>query len=237
MAHDLAHEDDLIPIQQRGQELIDRLKSSNDVPAPAPLSRAMPRIGVALGGGSARGLTHIPFIEAMDELGLKPSTIAGTSIGALIGSGWANGMTGKELREHALNVLGTMRTIAGRIWGQQIGNLGGIVRNGFNLQLDATRVVDAFPPTRSPTASRTWRSPSTWSRPISRAGTRWCSTAVSCGRRSPVQSPSPASSGQCTSPTTSWSMAASSTRCRSTRRRPIATSWWASTSMATRPTK
>ena len=150
MAHDLAHEDDLIPIQQRGQELIDRLKSSNDVPAPAPLSRAMPRIGVALGGGSARGLTHIPFIEAMDELGLKPSTIAGTSIGALIGSGWANGMTGKELREHALNVLGTMRTIAGRIWGQQIGNLGGIVRNGFNLQLDATRVVDAFHPNPFP---------------------------------------------------------------------------------------
>ncbi|MBN8901724.1 MAG: efflux RND transporter permease subunit, partial [Rhodospirillales bacterium] len=67
----------------------------------------MPRIGVALGGGSARGLTHIPFIEAMDELGLTPSTIAGTSIGALIGSGWANGMSGKELREHAMNVLGT----------------------------------------------------------------------------------------------------------------------------------
>jgi NTE family protein len=106
----------------------------------------MPRIGVALGGGSARGLTHIPFIEAMDELGLKPSVIAGTSIGALIGSGWANGMSGKELREHAMAVLGTMRIIAGRIWGQQIGNLGGLVRNGFNLQLDANRVVDAFLP-------------------------------------------------------------------------------------------
>jgi NTE family protein len=101
---------------------------------------------VALGGGSARGLTHIPFIEAMDELGLTPSTIAGTSIGALIGSGWANGMSGRELREHAMSVLGTMRIIAGRIWGQQIGSLGGLVRNGFNLQLDANRVVDAFLP-------------------------------------------------------------------------------------------
>ena len=39
-----------------------------------------PRIGVALGGGSARGLTHIPYIEAMDELGLKPSVISGTSM-------------------------------------------------------------------------------------------------------------------------------------------------------------
>ena len=148
MAHDLAHEDDLIPIQQRGQELIDRLRSGEEAPPAVPVTPAstMPRIGVALGGGSARGLTHIPFIEAMDELGLKPSTIAGTSIGALIGSGWANGMTGRELREHAMNVLGTMRTIAGRIWGHQIGNLSGIVRNGFNLQLDAGRVVDAFLP-------------------------------------------------------------------------------------------
>lgn len=146
MAQDLASEDDLIPIQQRGQELVDRLRAGDDAPAAAPASHSMPRIGVALGGGSARGLTHIPFIEAMDELGLTPSTIAGTSIGALIGSGWANGMSGKELREHAMNVLGTMRTIAGRIWGQQIGSLGGLVRNGFNLQLDASRVVDAFLP-------------------------------------------------------------------------------------------
>ena len=44
-----------------------------------------PRIGIALGGGAARGLAHIPFIEAMDELGLVPHRIAGTSIGALIG--------------------------------------------------------------------------------------------------------------------------------------------------------
>jgi len=148
MAQDLAHEDELIPIQQRGQELIERMRLGEDPPSAAPVTsnHSMPRIGVALGGGSARGLTHIPFIEAMDELGLKPSVIAGTSIGALIGSGWANGMAGKELREHALSVLGTMRIIAGRIWGHQIGNLGGLVRNGFNLQLDAMRIVDAFLP-------------------------------------------------------------------------------------------
>jgi len=48
------------------------------------------RIGVALGSGAARGLAHIPYIEAIDELGLTPSIIAGSSIGALIGSGWAN---------------------------------------------------------------------------------------------------------------------------------------------------
>src|SRR5690606_32385268 len=116
---------------------------------PLPLtspSRGEPRIGVALGGGSARGLTHIPYIEAMDELGLQPAVIAGTSIGALIGSGWANGMTGAELREHSFDVLGTMRIIASRLWGAQVRNLGNFFARGFSMQLDAERVVDAFLP-------------------------------------------------------------------------------------------
>src|SRR5947199_3576828 len=109
------------PLQQRGQKLVDRLNGKS--PPPVRSSSTMPRIGVALGGGSARGLTHIPYIEAMDELGLKPSVIAGTSIGALLGSGWANGMSGAELREHSFNVLGTMRIIAARIWGSRFRNI------------------------------------------------------------------------------------------------------------------
>jgi NTE family protein len=109
-----------------------------------------PRIGVALGGGSARGLTHIPYIEAMDELGLRPSVISGTSIGALIGSGWAAGMTGKELREHSYEVLGTLRTIATKLWSTQIKGVGGLIRNGISLQLDASQVVDAFTPPSFP---------------------------------------------------------------------------------------
>ena len=44
-----------------------------------------PRIGVALGSGAARGLAHTCHIEAMDEMCLRPSVIAGTSIGVLIG--------------------------------------------------------------------------------------------------------------------------------------------------------
>ncbi|MEO7221990.1 MAG: patatin-like phospholipase family protein, partial [Devosia sp.] len=137
----------MIPIMQRGQELIDRMHAGDTAPPiMKPDHGDMPRIGLALGGGSARGLTHIPFIEAMDELGLKPSVIAGTSIGALIGAGWANGMTGKELREHSMKVLGTMRIIAARLWGAQIRNIGGLFQNGLNVQLDAMRVVDAFLP-------------------------------------------------------------------------------------------
>jgi NTE family protein len=106
----------------------------------------MTSVALALGGGGARGLAHIVVLEELDALGVTPVALAGTSIGALIGSGWAAGMSGAELREHSYRVLGTMRIIAGRIWGHQIGNLGGLVRNGFNLQLDAMRIVDAFLP-------------------------------------------------------------------------------------------
>src|SRR5690606_10612477 len=128
----------------RGQEIVQKLRGEFvEIPREPG---GDPKIGVALGGGSARGLTHVPFIEAMDELGLKPHIIAGTSIGALIGSGWANGMTGEELREHSFSVLGTMRIIAARLWGAQIRNIGNFLAAGLNMQLDARRVVDAFLP-------------------------------------------------------------------------------------------
>jgi len=139
----------MTPLQRRGMEIVQKLRGEF-VEIPRERRGGSPRIGVALGGGSARGLTHIPFIEAMDELGLKPHVIAGTSIGALIGAGWANGMSGRELREHSLNVLGTLRIIAGRLWGAQVRNLG----NLFAMQLDARRVVDAFLPDPFPYAFR-----------------------------------------------------------------------------------
>lgn len=56
------------------------------------------RIGLALGGGGARGLAHIPALETLDELGIHPHRIAGTSIGAVIGSLYASGLSGKEIR-------------------------------------------------------------------------------------------------------------------------------------------
>jgi NTE family protein len=138
------------PIERRGQKFVDLLRNNGEESDGKVGTITDPRIGIALGGGSARGLTHVPFIEAMDELGLKPHVISGTSIGALIGSGWANGMTGKELREFSFNVLGTMRIIAGRLWATQVRGLGGIFQNGLSVQLDAMRIVDAFTPPGHP---------------------------------------------------------------------------------------
>lgn len=60
-----------------------------------------PSIGLALGGGSARGLAHIPVLEVFDELGLKPKVIAGSSIGSLLGAAYAGGMSARDIRERA----------------------------------------------------------------------------------------------------------------------------------------
>ena len=50
-----------------------------------------PSIGLALGGGAARGLAHIGVLEALSEAGLEPQIVAGTSIGAIAGGFYAAG--------------------------------------------------------------------------------------------------------------------------------------------------
>jgi NTE family protein len=65
-----------------------------------------PTFALALGGGGARGLTHILVLEALDELGIKPVAIAGTSIGALYGAGYASGLSAAQLRAHTEETLG-----------------------------------------------------------------------------------------------------------------------------------
>ena len=57
------------------------------------------KLGLALGGGGAKGLAHIPLLEVLDDLGVVPDRIAGTSIGAVIGALRASGLTGRQIRE------------------------------------------------------------------------------------------------------------------------------------------
>jgi NTE family protein len=68
---------------------------------PPAVQSGTPSIALALGGGGARGLAHIPILEAFDELGLRPKIIAGTSIGAVFAAAYASGLSGKQIRMHA----------------------------------------------------------------------------------------------------------------------------------------
>jgi NTE family protein len=55
------------------------------------------KIGYALGGGAVRGAAHIGALRALEDAGLRPDFIAGTSIGAIIGAAYAAGRTTEDL--------------------------------------------------------------------------------------------------------------------------------------------
>ena len=57
----------------------------------------MERIGVALGGGGARGVAHIAYLKAMEECGIKPCVISGTSSGSIVGALYAGGMSPDDM--------------------------------------------------------------------------------------------------------------------------------------------
>ncbi len=71
------------------------------------------RIGVALGGGSARGFAHIGVLQVLAEAGVRPTLLAGTSFGALIGALYGAGWTLAELERDAVGTSG--RGLAGTI--------------------------------------------------------------------------------------------------------------------------
>src|SRR6266478_2172386 len=67
-------------------------------------SKSMPAIGIALGGGFARGIAHIGVLKVLEEEGIPIRMIAGTSVGALIGAAYCSGLTIAELEEVAHRV-------------------------------------------------------------------------------------------------------------------------------------
>lgn len=70
------------------------------VAAPEPVKRA-PRIGLALGGGAARGFAHVGVIQVLEEAGIRPALVAGTSAGSLVAALYASGKTGAQLQQVA----------------------------------------------------------------------------------------------------------------------------------------
>lgn len=73
-------------------------------PAQPPASPKPPRIGLALGGGAARGIAHIGVIQALEEAGIKVDLVVGTSAGSLVAALWAHGHTAAELASLALTM-------------------------------------------------------------------------------------------------------------------------------------
>jgi NTE family protein len=67
-------------------------------------TKRVPAIGLALGGGFARGIAHVGVLKVLEEEGIPVRMIAGTSVGALIGAAYCSGVTIAELEEVAYKV-------------------------------------------------------------------------------------------------------------------------------------
>jgi NTE family protein len=73
-------------------------------PAPAarpPAPPKPPKFGLALGGGAARGFAHVGVIQVLEEAGLRPDLVVGTSAGSLVAALYASGRTGAQLQQAA----------------------------------------------------------------------------------------------------------------------------------------
>ena len=104
------------------------------------------RISLVLGGGGARGLAHIPVLEALDDLGLEPVEIVGSSIGAIIGSTYAAGMSGVEIRDYVIEMFIRSSDAMARFW-KILPRRFLDVFSGVGLgKIDAERVVEIFLP-------------------------------------------------------------------------------------------
>lgn len=108
---------------------------------PAP---DLPKLGLALGGGGARGLSHITVLDVIEELGLPIACVSGTSIGSIIGWGVASGLSASAIRAFVMEIAET-REVAARAWKMRPKGWDQFSR-WFELQLEPAAVLDAFMP-------------------------------------------------------------------------------------------
>ena len=76
--------------------------ATTPVPVKPVVPRDPPRIGLALGGGAARGFAHIGVIQVLEEAGIKPRLVVGTSAGSLVAALYASGLNGRQLGDLAV---------------------------------------------------------------------------------------------------------------------------------------
>jgi NTE family protein len=117
---------------------------------PQRTPRKRPSIALALGGGGARGLAHIVMLEALDEMGIAPVAIAGTSIGAIIGAAYAAGIPAAQLRAHALSTFRNRAKVFTGLFEARIGRVADLFARGNPVLVDGERLLDRFWPKEVP---------------------------------------------------------------------------------------
>jgi NTE family protein len=86
-------------------DLTPRLLAEVQRPAPVAASDPLrPTVALVLGGGGLRGFAHVGVLRALDDAGIKPDIVVGTSAGAVVGAAYASGMTPAQIASAARNV-------------------------------------------------------------------------------------------------------------------------------------
>ena len=115
--------------------------TSDDVP-PERLPRfepptGAPRVALVLGSGGPRGFAHIGVLKVLEENGIKPDLVIGSSVGAMVGALYANGTSARDLERlaHEINVLEFF----------EFRMLGGKLATGSTIQAYVNQRVDNKP--------------------------------------------------------------------------------------------
>jgi NTE family protein len=77
---------------------------ASSLPAAEPAPKRAPRIGLALGGGAAKGFAHVGVIAVLEQAGIEPSLVVGTSAGSLVAAFYASGMSAAQLQATAMRM-------------------------------------------------------------------------------------------------------------------------------------
>ena len=118
--------------------------------APAKTWRGLP-VALALGGGGARGFAHIAVFEALDELGIRPVAISGTSIGAILGATYAAGFTGRRLRQHVLETFRNGTGVFQKLFETRVGRFADLLQGLSNpVLVDGEAILRRFWPDTMP---------------------------------------------------------------------------------------
>jgi NTE family protein len=89
----------LVGLLLSGCGLMKPAPTAPDAPTtPTVFTKTLPKIGLALGGGAARGFAHVGVIQVLEEAGIKPDLVVGTSAGSLVAALYASGKTGAQLQ-------------------------------------------------------------------------------------------------------------------------------------------
>jgi NTE family protein len=119
----------------------------------APIANARgSKVAIALGGGGARGIAHVLALEALDEMGIRPAAIAGTSMGAIVAAAYAAGVEGRAIRTHILRVLRNRSGVMSKLLRARVGRFADLVLRGRGnpVLLDPEICLDLFWPPGMP---------------------------------------------------------------------------------------